>query len=174
VVRAPGDELERRARRIAESVPDPELPMLTLADLGILREVSVAGPRVVVSLTPTYSGCPAMSEMRADVAARLAAAGLADVEIRTVLSPPWSTDWITAEGRRKLAAAGIAPPSAAPGPRPAGPVPLTLTATTARPVRCPACGSDDTERTAAFSATACKDLHRCRSCAEPFEHVKEI
>jgi ring-1,2-phenylacetyl-CoA epoxidase subunit PaaD len=174
VVRAPGDELERRARRIAESVPDPELPMLTLADLGILREVSVAGPRVVVSLTPTYSGCPAMSEMRADVAARLAAAGLADVEIRTVLSPPWSTDWITAEGRRKLAAAGIAPPATAPGPRPAGPVPLTLTATPAHPVRCPACGSDDTERTAAFSATACKDLHRCRSCAEPFEHVKEI
>jgi ring-1,2-phenylacetyl-CoA epoxidase subunit PaaD len=174
VVTAPGDELERRARRIAESVPDPELPMLTLADLGILRAVSVAGPRVVVSLTPTYSGCPAMSEMRADVAARLAAAGLADVEIRTVLSPPWSTDWITAEGRRKLTAAGIAPPAAAPGPRPAGPVPLTLTATLARPVRCPACGSDDTERTAAFSATACKDLHRCRSCAEPFEHVKEI
>jgi ring-1,2-phenylacetyl-CoA epoxidase subunit PaaD len=174
VVTAPGDELERRARRIAESVPDPELPMLTLADLGILRAVSVAGPRVVVSLTPTYSGCPAMSEMRADVAARLAAAGLADVEIRTVLSPPWSNDWITAEGRRKLTAAGIAPPAAAPGPRPAGPVPLTLTATPARPVRCPACGSDDTERTAAFSATACKDLHRCRACAEPFEHVKEI
>ncbi len=169
----PSEQLERRARQIAESVPDPELPMLTLADLGILRGVSVAGARVIVCLTPTYSGCPAMHEMRADVAARLTAAGLADVEIRTVLSPPWSTDWITAAGRRKLAAAGIAPPGAAPGPRPAGPVPLTLTAAR-RDVACPACGSADTQRTAAFSATACKDLYRCRACAEPFEHIKEI
>jgi ring-1,2-phenylacetyl-CoA epoxidase subunit PaaD len=169
-----GEQLERRARQIAESVPDPELPMLTLADLGILRGVAVAGARVIVSLTPTYSGCPAMHEMRADIAARLTGAGLADVEIRTVLSPPWSTDWITAAGRRKLAAAGIAPPGAAPGPRPAGAVPLTLTGRPARPVRCPACGADDTERTASFGATACKDLYRCRACAEPFEHVKEI
>jgi ring-1,2-phenylacetyl-CoA epoxidase subunit PaaD len=88
-----------------------------------------------------------------------------------VLSPPWSTDWITAEGRRKLAAAGIAPPGPAPS-RPAGPVPLTLTAPPAVP--CPACGSPRTARTAAFSGTACKDLHRCLACDEPFEHVKEI
>ena len=155
------------ARRVAESVPDPELPMLTLADLGILRGVQVEGSRVVVSLTPTYSGCPAMAEMRAGVVARLAAVGVPDVEVRTVLSPPWSTDHITAEGRAKLAAAGIAPP----GPAPKRPVPLTLTA---RVQACPACGSDDTELVAAFGATACKDLHRCRSCAEPFEHVKEI
>jgi ring-1,2-phenylacetyl-CoA epoxidase subunit PaaD len=167
------EQLERRARQIAESVPDPELPMLTLADLGILRGVSVAGQRVIVSLTPTYSGCPAMHEMRADVAARLTAAGLADVEIRTVLSPAWSTDWITAAGRRKLAAAGIAPPATAAGSR-AGGVPLTLTAGPGRTVRCPACGADDTERTASFGATACKDLYRCRACAEPFEHIKEI
>jgi ring-1,2-phenylacetyl-CoA epoxidase subunit PaaD len=160
------------ARQVAESVPDPELPMLTLADLGILRDVTVTGSHVVVSLTPTYSGCPAMQEMRSDVAARLAGAGLTDVEVRTVLSPPWSTDWITEEGRRKLAAAGIAPPG--PAPRLAGgPVPLTLTVPDRR-VTCPACGSGDTERTAAFSATACKDLHRCRACAEPFEHIKEI
>ena len=160
------------ARQVAESVPDPELPMLTLADLGILRDVTVTGSHVVVSLTPTYSGCPAIQEMRCDVAARLAGAGLTDVEVRTVLSPPWSTDWITEEGRRKLAAAGIAPPG--PAPRLAGgPVPLTLTVPDRR-VTCPACGSGDTERTAAFSATACKDLHRCRACAEPFEHIKEI
>jgi ring-1,2-phenylacetyl-CoA epoxidase subunit PaaD len=160
------------ARQVAESVPDPELPMLTLADLGILRDVTVTGSHVVVSLTPTYSGCPAMQEMRSDVAARLAGAGLTDVEVRTVLSPPWSTDWITEDGRRKLAAAGIAPPG--PAPRLAGgPVPLTLTVPDRR-VSCPACGSGDTERTAAFSATACKDLHRCRACAEPFEHIKEI
>jgi ring-1,2-phenylacetyl-CoA epoxidase subunit PaaD len=164
--------VQERARRVAESVPDPELPMLTLADLGILRDVTVSGSRVVISLTPTYSGCPALAEMRADLVGRLRAAGLPEVDVRTALNPPWSTDWITADGRRKLAAAGIAPPGAAPR-RAAGPVPLTMTSPS-RPVPCPACGSADTERTAAFSATACKDLHRCRSCAEPFEHVKEI
>jgi ring-1,2-phenylacetyl-CoA epoxidase subunit PaaD len=183
------------ARRIAGSVPDPELPMLTLVDLGIIREVSVGGDvavggdlavggdgdgtgarggeRVVVSVTPTYSGCPAMAEIRADVSRRLAAAGFGPVEVRTVLSPPWTTDWITKAGRRKLAAAGIAPPGSAPRRPGNGPVPLTLTLPE-RAVTCPACGSDDTQRTAAFSATACKDLYRCRACSEPFEHVKEI
>ena len=160
------------ARRIAESVTDPELPMLTLADLGILRDIRLDRGHVIVSLTPTYSGCPAMHEMRRDVSSRLAAAGFTDVEVRTVLSPAWSTDWITAAGRRKLAAAGIAPPQAAPL-RTAGPVPLTLSTSRAG-VACPLCGSADTERTAAFSATACKDLYRCLTCAEPFEHVKEI
>jgi ring-1,2-phenylacetyl-CoA epoxidase subunit PaaD len=159
------------ARRIAESVPDPELPMLTLADLGILRKVVHDSERVVVSVTPTYSGCPAMAEIRADVSRRLAAAGFSAVEVRTVLSPPWTTDWITDAGRRKLAAAGIAPPG--PSRSGTGPVPLTLTPPD-RVVTCPACGSDDTQRTAAFSATACKDLYRCRACCEPFEHVKEI
>jgi ring-1,2-phenylacetyl-CoA epoxidase subunit PaaD len=172
------------ARRIAASVPDPELPMLTLADLGILRDVSVSDQRVTVSLTPTYSGCPALAEMRREVAARLAAAGFAAVEVRTVLSPPWSTDLISADGRRKLAAAGISPPrsrSAGLGGRPPesprtrtdGPVPLTLF-TAGPPVACPRCGSVDTVVTAAFSGTACKDLRRCRACGEPFEHVKEV
>jgi ring-1,2-phenylacetyl-CoA epoxidase subunit PaaD len=169
------------ARRIAASVPDPELPMLTLADLGILRDVSVSGRRVTVSLTPTYSGCPALAEMRREVAARLAAAGFADVEVRTVLSPPWSTDSISADGRRKLAEAGLAPPSsrsASPARQAArtrtdGPVPLTLF-TDRPPVACPRCGSADTVLAAAFSGTACKDLRRCRSCGEPFEHVKEV
>jgi ring-1,2-phenylacetyl-CoA epoxidase subunit PaaD len=161
-----------RARRIAESVPDPELPMLTLADLGILREVRVDDGRVTVSLTPTYSGCPALAEMRRDVATRLAAAGFADAQVRTVLSPPWSTDLISPDGRRKLAAAGIAPPRSRTG-RADGPVPLTLFVS-GPPVACPLCGSADTQRTATFSGTACKDLHRCQACGEPFEHVKEI
>jgi ring-1,2-phenylacetyl-CoA epoxidase subunit PaaD len=161
-----------RARQVADSVPDPELPMLTLADLGILRDVTVDGGRVVVSLTPTYSGCPAIAEIRADLAGKLAAAGFADVDVRTVLSPPWSSDFISAEGCRKLAEAGIAPPRSHHRAK-VGPVPLTLFAS-GPPVACPACGSRDTERTAVFSATACKDLHRCRACAEPFEHVKEI
>jgi ring-1,2-phenylacetyl-CoA epoxidase subunit PaaD len=161
-----------RARQVAQSVPDPELPMVTLADLGILRDVAVTGTHVVVSLTPTYSGCPAIAEMRAELASRLAAAGFADVEVRTVLSPPWTSDFISPEGRRKLADAGIAPPRSR-QKHSGGPIPLTLFAR-GPVVDCPACGSADTLRTAAFSGTACKDLYRCRACGEPFEHVKEV
>ncbi|MEU9336726.1 1,2-phenylacetyl-CoA epoxidase subunit PaaD [Streptomyces sp. NPDC048290] len=171
MVTAPTDA--RRARQVAERVPDPELPMLTLADLGVLREVSVqADGTVVASLTPTYSGCPAMAEMRAGVAARLRAAGFARVEIRTVLDPPWTSDWITPTGRRKLTEHGIAPPGPAPR-HPAGPVPLVL-APTRHTVPCPRCGSADTEETSRFAATSCKALWRCRACHEPFEYVKEI
>jgi ring-1,2-phenylacetyl-CoA epoxidase subunit PaaD len=174
-----------RARRLAEEVTDPELPMLTLADLGVLRDVEVAPDgTVVASLTPTYSGCPAMAEMRAAVAARLRSAGFEHVEIRTVLNPPWTTDWITPAGRRKLAEHGIAPPTTtrsrstgtgtsgdiAAG---TGPILLQLSATR-RSVPCPRCGSADTEETSRFAATACRSLWRCRSCLEPFEHVKEI
>jgi ring-1,2-phenylacetyl-CoA epoxidase subunit PaaD len=173
MVTAPADLDEQRARRIAAEVPDPELPMLTLADLGVLRDVRTAPDgTVVASLTPTYSGCPAMAEMRADVAARLHAAGFERVEIRTVLDPPWSTDRISAEGRRKLLAHGIAPPGPAPR-RAEGPVPLVLGATR-ESVPCPRCGSADTEQTSRFSATACRSLWRCRGCLEPFEHVKEL
>jgi ring-1,2-phenylacetyl-CoA epoxidase subunit PaaD len=160
------------ARRLAASVPDPELPMLTVEDLGILRDVTAEGSRLLVSLTPTYSGCPALPEISHDVVNRLAEGGFTDVEVRLQLSPPWSAGWITETGRRKLAAAGIAPPHAVPR-RTDGPIPLTLTAPTRR-IACPACGSDRTERTAAFSGTACKDLYRCLACAEPFEHIKEI
>nr|WP_229759080.1 1,2-phenylacetyl-CoA epoxidase subunit PaaD [Peterkaempfera bronchialis] len=158
---------------MAEQVPDPELPMLTLADLGVLRGVEI-GPdgTVVASLTPTYSGCPAMAEMRADVAARLRGAGFARVEIRTVLDPPWTTDWITPAGRRTLAEHGIAPPHPAPR-RATGPIPLELTATR-RSVACPRCGSAETEETSRFASTSCKALWRCRGCLEPFEYVKEI
>ncbi|MEU9169758.1 1,2-phenylacetyl-CoA epoxidase subunit PaaD [Streptomyces sp. NPDC048420] len=162
-----------RARHIAERVPDPELPMLTLADLGVLRGVEItAQGTVVADLTPTYSGCPAMAEMRAEVAARLQAAGYARVEVRTVLNPPWTTDWITPAGRRKLAEHGIAPPGPAARPM-TGPVPLVLSPTR-RTLRCPRCGSADTEETSRFGATACKALWRCRACQEPFEHLKEI
>jgi ring-1,2-phenylacetyl-CoA epoxidase subunit PaaD len=150
----------------AASVPDPELPVLTIADLGILREVREDGGTVTVTITPTYSGCPAMREIGADLYRRLAGAGYRDVVIRTELSPAWTTDWITADGRRKLAEAGIAPPG-----RRGGPVPLALAR---EPVRCPNCGSADTRQLARFSATACKALYRCQACLEPFEHVKEF
>jgi ring-1,2-phenylacetyl-CoA epoxidase subunit PaaD len=160
-------------RAVAETVTDPELPMLTLADLGVLRDVRTADDgTVVVDITPTYSGCPAMGVMRADLLHALHRAGFPDVEVRTVLSPAWSTDWISADGRRKLAAGGIAPPGKAPVRSP-GPVPLTL-GPTRRTAACPLCGSLDTEELSEFSATACKALRRCRTCREPFEHVKEI
>jgi ring-1,2-phenylacetyl-CoA epoxidase subunit PaaD len=160
------------AKDVAARVEDPELPMLTLADLGILRDVQQVGDVVTVVITPTYSGCPAMLEISRDLRYRLQQAGFAHVTVRTELSPPWSSDWITDEGRAKLRAAGIAPPNPS-GPDDVGPIPLTLRAPV-RDVACPHCGSRQTRQTSAFSATACKALYRCLDCAEPFEYVKEI
>lgn len=162
-----------RAREVAATVLDPEMPMLSLADLGVLRDVQVDdGARVVVTITPTYSGCPAMATMRADLRIGLRAAGFEDVEVRTVLHPAWSTDWISDEGRRKLHEAGISPPGAAKPPA-AGPIPLTLLPI-ARSVSCPQCGSTDTRESSYFGSTACKAQYRCLACDEPFDHVKEI
>ncbi len=158
------------AYEAAAGTHDPEIPTLTIEDLGILRSVDCSLPEgVVVTITPTYSGCPAMREIAADVTARLNRAGFERVTVAVQLAPPWSTDWITPEGKRKLAAVGIAPPSAA--PRHAGPIPLTLGRRPPSP-RCPRCDSADTSVTAQFSATACKSLHRCNACGEPFEAVK--
>lgn len=160
----PPDEAALRA--LAGAVPDPELPVLTLADLGVLRDVHLGpGGEAEVRLTPTYTGCPAVETMATDIERALRAAGVREVRVRTVLSPPWSTDDITAEGRRKLAEAGIAPPRPT---GPGGPVPLTLA------IRCPRCGSTDTTLLSRFSSTACKALRRCDSCREPFDHVKEL
>ena len=169
---SPSTTGRRPAAEVAGAVLDPELPVLSLQDLGVLRDVSVDGDRVVVTITPTYSGCPAVPEMRADLVRALHRAGYPAVEVRTELSPAWSSDDITARGRARLAAAGIAPPGAVPGDAPHGPVALTLR--TSRPVPCPRCGSSDTVETSRFGPTACTSLHRCASCAEPFEHVKEI
>ena len=173
----PDDAAASPARRtpaydVAAATPDPEIPTLTIEDLGILRSVGYSPDTgVVVTITPTYSGCPAMREIAADVQARLNRVGFERVTVATQLAPPWSTDWITAEGKRKLAEVGIAPPS--PAPRRSGPVPLTLGGRPESP-RCPRCGSADTRLTAQFSATACKSLHRCNACDEPFEAVKAI
>ena len=167
-----------RARRVAERVTDPELPMLTLVDLGVLRDVDAVGDsHVVVDITPTYSGCPAMATMRDDLVRELQGAGFDRVEVRVSLDPAWTTDWITPRGRAALAAAGISPP----GPvstgsttgRARGPVPLQLTPTR-RAVRCPRCGSDEVRLTSEFGSTACKAMYQCRACLEPFDHVKEI
>lgn len=159
------------ARQVAETVTDPELPQLTLAELGVLREVAERDGRVTVWITPTYSGCPALDAMRDDLVRSLTGAGYAEVDVRVTLSPAWSSDLITGPGRRKLAEAYIAPPGPAPRPAP-GPVPLVL-----GPVRtaaCPLCGSPDTEELSEFGAAPCRALRRCRSCREPFDHFKEI
>jgi ring-1,2-phenylacetyl-CoA epoxidase subunit PaaD len=171
------------AVRVLEQVTDPEIPVLTIADLGILRDVAVAADGAVqVDITPTYSGCPAMDEITADVRAALLAAGAPVVDVRLVLEPAWTTDWMSAAGRRKLAEYGIAPP----GPRAAGaPVPLELgyrpglgaggpAGDGTPPPACPRCGSTATEELARFASTACKSLWRCTACREPFDHFKEF
>jgi ring-1,2-phenylacetyl-CoA epoxidase subunit PaaD len=161
-----------RARRVATRVTDPELPMLSLADLGVLRDVDVvADSHVVVDITPTYSGCPAMAAMRDDLVRELTGAGFDRVEVRVSLHPAWTTDWITPAGRDALAAAGISPPG--PAPSTSGPIPLSLLPT-ARQVCCPQCGSPATDLISEFGSTACKAQYRCTECLEPFDHVKEI
>lgn len=146
--------------------------MLTLADLGVLRAVETAPDgTVVVSITPTYSGCPAMDAMKVDLTRKLQEAGYERVEVHTVLTPPWSTDDITPAGRRALAEHGIAPPG--PAPRDDGPVLIALQPRP-REVDCPQCGSAETVLVSQFSSTACKALRRCTACSEPFEHIKEI
>ncbi len=142
--------------------------MLTLEDLGVLRSVEEYDDRVVVTITPTYSGCPAMATMRDDLVHRLADAGF-EAEVRVSLSPAWSSDWITPAGRESLARHGISPPGAAP----TGPVGLSLLPTR-RVLGCPRCGSSEVELTSEFGPTACKAMYRCTACLEPFEHVKEI
>ncbi|SOD85148.1 1,2-phenylacetyl-CoA epoxidase subunit PaaD [Streptomyces sp. Ag109_G2-15] len=176
--------LEAELLELAGSVPDPELPVLTLQELGVVRAVHVSGADTVeVDLTPTYTGCPAIEAMSVDIERVLRAHGVREVTVRTVLSPAWSTDDITPEGRRKLQEFGIAPPRVR---HDSGPIPLTLGATRTLaedaavdaedtdPVRCPHCGSADTELLSRFSSTACKALRRCLSCREPFDHFKEL
>jgi ring-1,2-phenylacetyl-CoA epoxidase subunit PaaD len=146
--------------------------MLTLADLGVLREVRLGEDGAVeVAITPTYSGCPAMATMRDDLVRSLDEAGFDDVRVRVALEPAWTTDWITARGRAALREAGISAPG--PAPTRSGPVPVLL-GPVRRQVACPRCGSAEVEVTSEFGSTACKALYRCRACLEPFDHVKEI
>ncbi|MFJ9021825.1 1,2-phenylacetyl-CoA epoxidase subunit PaaD [Streptomyces sp. NPDC102259] len=192
--------LEAELLEVAGSVLDPELPVLTLRELGVLRAVHVRDADAVeVDLTPTYTGCPAVEAMSLDIERALHAHGVREVTVRTVLSPAWSTDDISAEGRRKLREFGIAPPrvrttaepvgitlgptrTLPPKPAATGTTTGTVTGTGAyaatggamEPIRCPHCGSADTELLSRFSSTACKALRRCLACREPFDHFKEL
>lgn len=156
---------QRRAWDAAAAVPDPEVPCVTVADLGILRAVDIEDGVAVAKVTPTYSGCPAVSAIELAVEAALLDAGF-DARIERVMSPAWTTDWITQEGREKLAAYGIAPPVAA-----SNSVRALFGETV---VACPQCGSTDTERVSEFGSTACKALYRCMACREPFDYFKCI
>jgi ring-1,2-phenylacetyl-CoA epoxidase subunit PaaD len=157
-------DLWQRAWDAAASVTDPEIPVLTIADLGVLREVVVRGDGGVdVAVTPTYSGCPAMSTIALDVAVALECAGFHGATIRTVLSPAWTTDWMSDAGRAKLKAYGIAPPMRAGSRRALFGI---------ERVDCPQCGSGDTELLSEFGSTSCKALWRCKACREPFDYFK--
>ncbi len=158
-----------RVRRLLQDVTDPEIPVLTIGDLGLIRDIAVKGEVVTVTITPTYSGCPAMLTIEIDIRDRLLRAGFAEVRVETVLAPAWTTDWLSEEGRRKLRDYGIAPPVK--GADAAGKAALFGEGPN---VACPLCGAADTERVSEFGSTACKALYRCRSCAEMFDYFKCI
>ncbi|RMG79124.1 MAG: phenylacetate-CoA oxygenase subunit PaaJ [Bacteroidetes bacterium] len=150
---------------ILENVKDPEIPVLSLKDLGVIRHIKEENGKIIVEITPTYSGCPAMHQMEQDILAELRKNGFNQVEVKTLLSPSWTTEWITEEGKRKLREYGIAPPN-------------TLTADKnsilgkEKTVKCPRCGSSNTQMISQFGSTACKALFKCNDCLEPFDYFK--
>ena len=159
-------QAEEQVWKLLEKVTDPEVPVLTVLDLGVVREVKMHGlHKVEITITPTYSGCPAMDTIEADIRSTLAEAGFEEVVIETVLSPAWTTDWLSEDGRRKLKEYGIAPPGKVSASKRAlfGEEPA---------IECPRCGSANTEMTSQFGSTACKALHRCLDCLEPFDYFK--
>jgi ring-1,2-phenylacetyl-CoA epoxidase subunit PaaD len=157
---------------VLDTVPDPEVPALSLCDLGIVRDVQPrAGGGLDVVLTPTYSGCPATEVIAESVCSALEGVGLGPVAITHRLAPAWTTDWISEAGKRKLREYGIAPPGPACAATGAGAQRISIRN---RQVPCPRCGSPETERLSAFGSTACKALYRCLACREPFEHFKPI
>lgn len=149
---------------LLEHVKDPEVPVISVRELGVLRDVEVRDGKVLVTITPTYTGCPAMDVMREDIVKELHSAGIVDVEVKQALSPAWTTDWISEEGKRKLKEYGIAPPEKTADIRALkGEQPV---------VECPQCGSKDTVMVSPFGSTACKALWKCNECLEPFDQFK--
>ncbi len=160
----PSTGVERALWDLAATVVDPEIPVITIEDLGVLRQVLVAGDAVFVSITPTYSGCPAVDAMRDDIVTVLSKNGYENVTVNVVLSPAWTTDWMSEAGRSKLEEYGIAPPSPR---RTDGVISLGLG------IRCPHCGSMHTRELSRFGSTSCKALYVCQRCQEPFDYFKE-
>ena len=142
--------------QLLETVKDPEIPVISIKDLGILREVNIDGEHVEVVITPTYSGCPAMLEIEKEINNALKSEGINDFNIKTILSPPWTTEWMTEEGKQRLKEYGIAPPNP----------------TNPEDIQCPQCGSHDTKLLSEFGSTACKSLFKCNQCLEPFDYFK--
>jgi len=165
VAARPGDSEIEQLEALLEQVTDPEIPVVSIRDLGILRDISLDGRQVTVTITTTYSGCPAMSTIKEDIRQTLAGAGFDDVRVKQSLSPAWTTDWMTAQGRKKLREYGIAPPQKSVEGHCAVLSPGTV-------VACPQCGSEETECISEFGSTACKALYRCLACAEPFDYFK--
>ena len=155
--------LRQAAWNAAAQVVDPEIPVLTIADLGVLRDVTVRDGRVEIAITPTYSGCPAMNMIALEIELALAREGIDGAIVKTVLSPAWTTDWMTDDGRRKLRDYGVAPPQAGGSRRALFGVEV---------VACPQCGSDETQVLSEFGSTSCKALWRCNACREPFDYFK--
>jgi ring-1,2-phenylacetyl-CoA epoxidase subunit PaaD len=177
------DALLAHAAALAASVPDPEIPVITLGDLGIVRSVHREAGCVVVTITPTYTGCPATEVIADDVRQILREHGFVDAQVRLTLSPPWTTDWITETGRERLRAYGIAPPGRGaaaqeavmrfmPRSRQAAPLAGSAQADQDAPITCPNCGSNATEQLSAYGSTPCKAIHRCLACREPFDYFK--
>jgi ring-1,2-phenylacetyl-CoA epoxidase subunit PaaD len=158
----------QRAWQVLEIIPDPEIPVVSIRELGILREINEAGGELEIVITPTYSGCPAMSQIEDDVRAALAASGIA-ARVVTRLAPAWSTDWITPQAKDKLRAFGIAPPHTVSA---ASVVRFAPRAAKPAPIACPHCGSSNTTETSHFGSTACKALYKCLDCMEPFDYFK--
>lgn len=164
----PSGSVAARVWDAAATVVDPEVPVLTIEDLGVLRSADFVDGRARVTITPTYSGCPAMAAIQTDVVSALAEAGFPDASVELVLSPAWTTDWMSEDGKRKLAEFGIAPPSGLTPVRRTGRVRVAIS------VACPLCGSLDTRELSHFGSTSCKALYTCNACQEPFDYFKVL
>lgn len=150
-----------------EGIPDPEIPVISIVELGVIRKIVSKGPRVEIDITPTYSGCPAMKQMEDDIISTLKAKGIEEIELKTVYDPAWTTDWISAEAREKLRTYGIAPPQGTTSDK-------SLLMGKEKQVKCPRCKSMNTELVSQFGSTACKALYKCKDCLEPFDYFKCI
>lgn len=166
----PQDQADAKIWDAAAQVTDPEIPVISIAELGILRDAQLSNGTAVATITPTYSGCPAMETITDDVVAALHNAGYDQAEVNVVLQPAWTTDWITEQGRKDLRDYGIAPPTGKSATVNSGPIPLQIGMPS--PVVCPHCGSTKTQKISHFGSTSCKALYNCQACFEPFDYFK--